>query len=99
MEDNLTEFEGSQVQGLDLDIQDDDDVLSSLNVANETAKRLNDSRLERVADVDEANAALIEQQEEQADINMVTMKEALAKVDVTQLNDWESERYGGTDPD
>ena len=66
MEDNLTEFEGSQVQGLDLDIQDDDDVLSSLNVANETAKRLNDSRLERVADVDEANAALIEQQEEQA---------------------------------
>ena len=46
MEDNLTEFEGSQVQGLDLDIQDDDDVLSSLNVANETAKRLNDSRLE-----------------------------------------------------
>ena len=66
MEDNLTEFEGSQVQGLDLDIQDDDDVLSSLNVANETAKRLNDSRLERVADVDEANAALLEQQEEQA---------------------------------
>ena len=62
MEDNLTEFEGSQVQGLDLDIQDDDDVLSSLNVANETAKRLNDSRLERVADVDEANAALLEQQ-------------------------------------
>ena len=62
----FVEFEGSQVQGLDLDIQDDDDVLSSLNVANETAKRLNDSRLERVADVDEANAALIEQQEEQA---------------------------------
>jgi hypothetical protein len=24
---------------------------------------------------------------------MVTMKEALAKVDVAQLNDWESERY------
>ena len=67
MEDNLTELEGSQVQGLDFsDIEEDDDTLQSLNVANETAKRLNDSRLERVASNEEATAAVLAQQEEQS---------------------------------
>ena len=67
MEDNLTELEGSQVQGLDFsDIEEDDDTLQSLNVANETAKRLNDDRLERVASNEEATAAVLAQQEEQS---------------------------------
>ena len=67
MEDNLTELEGSQVQGLDFsDIEEDDDTLQSLNVANETAKRLHDARLERVASNEEATAAVLAQQEEQS---------------------------------
>ena len=46
MEDNLTEFEGSQVQGLDFSDIEEEQPLQSLNYASEESQRLNENRLE-----------------------------------------------------
>lgn len=63
MEDNLTQFEGSQVQGLDTD--ETDDTMQALALATDTTTKLNDARLQRVEDNQVANAGLIEQQQQQ----------------------------------
>ena len=58
------EFEGSQVQGLDI-LNTDDEVQQSLDIAKETAQKINDARLQRISEDEEANAELIAAQKQQ----------------------------------
>ena len=64
MEDNLTEFEGSQVQGLDVSDIEEEPSLQSLNYASEESRRLNESRLEIRELAEEDQTAILEEQEE-----------------------------------